>query len=365
MNVSAFDEMTGDDGVCRPAYQVLERWLEAMPAPLLLRRKAEAELLFRRVGITFAVYGDTEGKERVIPFDIIPRILTAGEWAFLARGLEQRVRALNLFLKDVYGAREILKAGVVPEDIVFRNPYFRPEVHGLSVPGDIRVHIAGIDIVRVGESRFYVLEDNLRTPSGVSYMLENREAMLRLFPDLLAQQRIAPIDNYLDDLLATLKSIAPRTAGADPTLVVLTPGPLNSAYYEHSFLADRLGVELVEGRDLFVREVVVFMRTSEGPKRVDVDYSRIDDDYLDPLVFRPESVIGVPGLMIAYRAGNVAIANAPGTGVGDDKALYSYVPEIIRFYTGQDPILGNVPTWRCREPDALAYVLENLAELVV
>jgi len=361
---SIFDEMNGHDGEGRAAYRVLQDWLKSAPVELLERRRAEAELLFRKVGITFAVYGNAEAEERLIPFDIVPRILSGREWVTLSRGLEQRVTALNMFLKDIYGPREILRAGIVPDELVFQNPYYRPQMNGLALRGGIYVQVAGVDIVRVDDEDFYVLEDNLRTPSGVSYMLENREVMLRLFPDLMAMQRIRPIENYVNELLATLKSVAPEGTGR-PTVVVLTPGSLNSAYYEHSFLADRMGVELVEGRDLFVRDEVVYMRTTEGPKRVDVIYSRIDDDFLDPLVFRPDSGLGVSGLIAAYRAGNVTIANAPGTGVADDKAMYSYVPDIVRFYMDEEPILKNVPTWRCREEDSLRYVCDHLHELVV
>ena len=362
---SIFDEMNGHDGRCREAYRVLQDWLKSAPPQLLDHRREEAELFFRKVGITFAVYGNSEAEERLIPFDIIPRVLSGREWAHLARGLEQRVKALNLFLKDIYGPRDILRAGIVPPELVYLNPYYRPQMHGLSLSGDIHVQVAGIDLVRVDDRDFYVLEDNLRTPSGVSYMLENREVMMRLFPELVGMQRIRPIENYVDELLGTLKSIAPASSPYEPTVVLLTPGSLNSAYYEHSFLADRMGVELVEGRDLFVRDEVVYMRTTEGPKRVDVIYSRIDDDFLDPLVFRPDSALGVSGLIAAYRAGNVAIANAPGTGIADDKAMYSYVPDIVRFYMGEEPILKNVPTWRCREREALSYVVDNLHELVV
>jgi uncharacterized circularly permuted ATP-grasp superfamily protein len=361
----AFDEMTSAPGGSRPGYDGLKRWLEQTPIDLLSLRRAEAELLFRRIGITFAVYGESEGEERIIPFDIIPRILTRSEWSRLARGLEQRVRALNLFLADVYGPGRILASHVIPPDLVYRNPYFRPEMSGLKLAHDIYVHVAGIDIVRVDDDDFYVLEDNARTPSGVSYMLENREVMMRIFPDLVAEHRIAPVENYPEELLATLKSVAPATAPDDPTVALLTPGPYNSAYYEHSFLADKLGVELVEGRDLFVRDNVVLMRTTEGPQRVDVIYRRLDDDFLDPLTFRPDSALGVPGLMSAARAGNVTLANAVGTGVADDKAVYTYIPEIIRFYLGEDPILKNVPTWRCREKHACAHVLDRLDELVV
>ncbi|HSI40021.1 MAG TPA: circularly permuted type 2 ATP-grasp protein [Xanthobacteraceae bacterium] len=364
MTVS-FDEMTNADGSIRPAYAALSRWLSEVPPDLLDLRRKEAEYIFRRIGITFAVYGDTDAQERLIPFDIIPRVLTAAEWGRLAKGLEQRVKALNMYIKDVYSRRDVLRAGIVPEDLVYQNPVFRPEMNGQKVPHDLYVHIAGIDVVRVDADTFYVLEDNARTPSGVSYMLENREIMLRLFPELFTENRVAPVENYTDELLATLKSLAPETASSDPVVAVLTPGIFNSAYYEHSFLADKLGVELVEGRDLFIKNDVVYMRTTEGPKRVDVIYRRLDDDFIDPLAFRPDSVLGVPGLMSAYHAGNVTLTNAVGTGVADDKAVYSYMPEIVRFYLGEEPILKNVPTWRCREPDHLKYVLDHLDELVV
>ncbi len=361
----SFDEMTWPDGKARGAYERLARWLEDAPSELLSSRRSQAELLFRRIGITFAVYGDKDATERLIPFDLVPRIFAREEWQRLEKGLIQRVKALNLFLGDVYGARDILRAGVVPSDLVYRNPHYRPEMVGQKTPHDVYVHIAGIDIVRVDADDFYVLEDNARTPSGVSYMLENREVMMRLFPELFHAHRVAPVENYPDVLLATLRSVAPATASADPTVVVLTPGQFNSAYYEHSFLADKLGVELVEGRDLFVRDDIVYMRTTEGPQRVDVVYRRIDDDFLDPLAFRPDSALGVPGLFGAFLAGNVTLANAVGTGVSDDKAIYTYMPEIIRFYLGEDAILKNVPTWRCREPQSLSYVLEHLGELVV
>jgi uncharacterized circularly permuted ATP-grasp superfamily protein len=360
-----FDEMNIADGGVRPAYETLARWLKTIPNELLTTRSREAEALFRRIGITFAVYGDAASTERLIPFDVIPRILTNDEWVRLSKGLTQRVRAINAFLNDVYSRREILRAGLVPEDLVYRNPAFRPEMNHQPVPHGIYVMIAGIDIVRVDSETFYVLEDNARTPSGVSYMLENREVMIRLFPELFAQHRVAPVENYTDDLLATMKSVAPKSASSDPNCVLLTPGLFNSAYYEHTFLADKLGVELVEGRDLFVKADVVYMRTTEGPKRVDVIYRRLDDDFLDPLAFRPDSALGVPGLISAYHAGNVTLANAVGTGVADDKAVYSYMPEIVKFYLDEEPILKNVPTHRCREPDELKYVLDNLHELVV
>ncbi len=361
---ACFDEMKGHDGGVRAPYDELARWLKEVPPDVLDYRRREAELLFRRIGITFAVYGEADSTERLIPFDVIPRIISGNEWRTLEKGLTQRVKAINLFIKDIYGAREILDEGIVPDDLVFRNPAFRPEMSGQTVPHDIHVHVAGIDIVRVDAETFYVLEDNARTPSGVSYMLENREIMMRLFPELFSRHRIAPVENYPDELLATLKSVAPR-AGGDPNVALLTPGVFNSAYYEHSFLADKLGVELVEGRDLLVKNEIVYMRTTQGLKRVDVIYRRVDDDFIDPLTFRPDSILGLPGLMSAYQAGNVTLANAVGTGIADDKAVYSYMPAIVQFYLSEEPILKNVPTWRCREPEHLAYVLDHLPELVV
>jgi uncharacterized circularly permuted ATP-grasp superfamily protein len=365
LRVTQFDEMGGADGATRVPYQKLAQWLAGVPKELLASRREQAELLFRRIGITFAVYGAQEATERLIPFDILPRIIARSEWSALERGLVQRVTALNLFLKDIYGAGEILRAGKVPAELVYGNPGYCPEMAGRRVPHDVFVHIAGVDIVRTDDHGFYVLEDNARTPSGVSYMLENREVMMRLFPDLFAMHRVAPIEDYPDELLATLRSVAPPRAGHDPTIALMTPGQYNSAYYEHSFLADKLGVELVEGRDLFVKDDIVYMRTTEGPRRVDVIYRRIDDDFLDPLTFRPDSALGVAGLMGAYHAGNVTLANAVGTGVADDKAMYTYMPDIIRFYLGEEPLLQNVPTWRCREPESLRYVLDHLDELVV
>jgi uncharacterized circularly permuted ATP-grasp superfamily protein len=361
----AFDEMNIPGGDLRPAYQELARWLKETPPEALEYRRQEAELLFRRIGITFAVYGEAESTERLIPFDVIPRIMSGKEWAVLEKGLKQRVRALNMFLRDIYHGRDILRAGIVPDDLIFQNPVFRPEMNGQQVPHDVYVHIAGIDIVRVDAEDFIVLEDNARTPSGVSYMLENREIMMRLFPDLFARHRVAPVERYPDELLSALRSVAPQGASGVPTVALLTPGVYNSAYYEHSFLADKLGIELVEGRDLIIKNNEVFMRTTEGVKRVDVIYRRVDDDFIDPLTFRPDSVLGVPGLMSAYAAGNITLANAVGTGIADDKAIYSYMPDVVKFYLGEEPILKNVQTWRCREPKDLAYVLDNLGELVV
>src|SRR5580692_10990539 len=359
-----FDEMGLETKDVRPLYRHIERWLKDTPADVLAARRAQAEYMFRRIGITFGVYGDKDAAERLIPFDIVPRVISRAEWTRLEKGLVQRVTALNLFLKDVYGARAVLKEKIVPEELILRNPGYRPEMIGHRPPHDLWVLIAGIDIVRVGESEFYVLEDNARTPSGVSYMLENREVTMRLMPDLFARHRVAPVDDYPDQLLACLRSSTPRP-GAEATIVLLTPGAYNSAYYEHSFLADKLGVELVEGRDLFVDRDVVYMRTTLGPRRVDVIYRRVDDEFLDPVAFNPDSMLGVPGLLGAYLAGNVTLANAIGTGVADDKALYSYVPDLVRFYLSEEPLLKNVPTYRCREPDVLKFVLERLDKLVV
>ncbi len=350
---------------CRPHYSQILEWLKTTPPEALETKRREAEILFRRIGITFAVYGEGGDPERLIPFDIIPRVISASEWAFLSKGLEQRVRALNAFTWDVYHEQEIIRAGHVPAELVLHNEAFCAEMQDLAVPGRIYNHISGVDLVRVGENDFYVLEDNCRVPSGVSYMLEDREVMMRLFPDLFALHDIAPIAQYPEILLETLLSIAPRRAVADPTVVVLTPGAFNSAYYEHCFLADEMGVELVEGPDLFVDHNVVYMRTTRGARRVDVIYRRIDDDFLDPLTFRADSVLGVPGLMAAYRSGNVAIANAVGAGISDDKSIYIYVPDMVRFYLGEEPLLKNVPTYNCDNPEDRAYVLDHIEDLVV
>ncbi|MEM6488004.1 MAG: circularly permuted type 2 ATP-grasp protein [Pseudomonadota bacterium] len=360
-----FDEMTTAEGGIRPAYAQVARWIDASGLETLRRRSAEAEAIFRRIGITFAVYGEGGDPERLIPFDLIPRVFAAAEWRRLDRGIRQRARALNAFLFDVYHRGEILRAGVVPEALVYRNDAFQPAMVGVEPPGKIYSHIVGIDIVRTGESDFMVLEDNCRTPSGVSYMLENREIMMRMFPDLFAGGAVQPVDRYPDDLRATLEEVAPPACKHDPTVVVLTPGPYNSAYYEHSFLADLMGVELVEPTDLFVDDGLCWMRTTRGPQRVDVIYRRIDDDYIDPLAFRPNSALGVPGLFNVYRAGGVTLCSAPGAGVADDKAVYVYVPEMIRFYLGETPILENVPTYRCGIAEDYAHVMENLHDLVV
>ncbi|MGE5504350.1 MAG: circularly permuted type 2 ATP-grasp protein [Actinomycetota bacterium] len=362
---TAFDEMHGaGGGDVREPYQLYSQWLHSLDQRELERRHQEADVIFRRLGITFNVYGAEGGVERLIPFDVVPRILAAREWDIVARGVRQRVEAINAFLDDVYNEQAILRAGVVPEDLVLANPAFRPEMLGHRVPGGVYAHVVGIDVVRVDADTFYVLEDNARTPSGVSYMLENRQAMMRLFSELFTRYNVAPVSHYPEWLLETLRSVAPRRAD-EPTCVLLTPGQYNSAYFEHAFLAQEMGIDLVQGEDLFVDAGTVHMRTTRGPQRVDVIYRRIDDDFLDPLAFNPQSMLGVPGLLAAYRLGNVTIANAIGGGVADDKAVYAYLPDIIRFYLGSEPILQNVPTWQLRKPDDLAYVLDHLGELVV
>lgn len=356
----------------REHYRPYGQWLAGQGAESMRARREQAEMIFRRVGITFAVYGakdeDGAGTERLIPFDLIPRIIPAAEWEAMERGLVQRVTALNHFLHDVYHEQNILRAGIVPAAQVLTNAQFRPEMMGVDVPNNVYSHVSGIDIVRApdssGKGEYYVLEDNLRVPSGVSYMLENRKMMMRLFPDLFSGHRVAPVAHYPDLLLETLQASAPP-ATAEPTVVVLTPGMYNSAYFEHAFLAQQMGVELVEGQDLLVRDGFVWMRTTRGPTRVDVIYRRVDDDFLDPSVFRPSSTLGCAGLMEAYKAGNVAICNAVGTGVADDKSIYPYVPQMIEFYLGEKPILKNVPTHMGRKPDDLAYILANLKDLVV
>ena len=356
--------MRGADGEVRGHFRALAQWLAETPAERAAEKRREADLLFHRVGITFAVYGDEEGAERLIPFDTIPRVIPREEWALLARGLAQRVTALNRFLHDIYHGQEILKAGVIPAEQVLTNEACEVAMLGLDLPHQVYSHIAGIDLVRHDDGQYYVLEDNLRTPSGVSYMLENRRMMMRLFPELFARQAVLPVEHYPGLLLETLQAAAPPQA-RDPVVVVLTPGPYNSAYFEHAFLAQQMGIELVEGADLFVKDGYVLMRTTAGPQRVDVIYRRIDDAFLDPLAFRGDSVIGVPGLLSAYRNGNVALANAIGTGVADDKSTYPYVPDMIRFYLGEAPLLANVPTWQCKRPQDLELVMDRLAELVV
>ena len=359
-----YDEMRTASGEVRSHFRAIADWLKETPAGRVAEKRREADLLFHRVGITFAVYGDEEGAERLIPFDTIPRIIPKEEWDALAKGLKQRVDALNRFLHDIYHGQAILKAGAIPPEQVLKNPGFQKEMAGLDLPNQVYSNIAGIDLIRHSDGKYYVLEDNLRTPSGVSYMIENRKMMMRLFPELFERQTVLPVEHYPALLLDTLRAAAPART-RDPVVVVLTPGQYNSAYFEHAFLAQQMGVELVEGPDLFVKDDTVYMRTTSGRQRVDVIYRRLDDAFLDPLAFRKDSMLGVPGLFAAYRKGRVSLANAVGTGVADDKSTYPFVPEMIRFYLKEEPILQNVPTWQCREPKALAHVLENLPELVV
>lgn len=360
-----FDEMSGDGDTLRAPYARISQWIEECGIDLLHKRSAEAEAIFRKIGITFAVYGEGGDPERLIPFDLVPRVFAHHEWQRLDKGIRQRSRALNAFLYDVYHRGEIIKAGIVPADLVYRNTAFVPAMMGVEPPGRVYSHIVGIDIVRTGEASFQVLEDNCRTPSGVSYMLENRETMMRMFPELFAGGAVQPVDAYPDYLLRTLEEVAPPACNGDPAIVLLTPGAFNSAYYEHSFLADLMGIALVEPTDLFIDDGRVWMRTTRGPQRVDVIYRRIDDDFIDPLAFRPDSLLGIPGLFDVYRAGGVTLCSAPGAGVADDKAIYVFVPEMIEFYLGERPILENVPTWRCADADHCAHVLDNLEEVVV
>ncbi|MFO1165469.1 MAG: circularly permuted type 2 ATP-grasp protein [Paracoccus sp. (in: a-proteobacteria)] len=359
-----YNEML-DGGRVREPYALLSDWVETMPDEIRQMKQAEAEALFRRIGITFAVYGEGGDPDRLIPFDMMPRVFLQSEWRKLERGIKQRARALNAFLRDVYGRGEIVRAGRIPARLVYQNEAYEKAVVGFVPPRGVYSHIVGIDIVRTGRDEFYVLEDNCRTPSGVSYMLENREIMMRMFPALFRNSRIEPVDQYPELLRRTLASVAPAKCEGTPTVVILTPGHYNSAYYEHSFLANLMGVELVEGSDLFVDKGFVYMRTTQGPKRVDVIYRRIDDPFLDPLCFRRDSMLGVPGLMDVYRSGGVSICSAPGAGVADDKAIYTFVPEMVRFYLGEEPILNNVQTWTLWKDDDYRYVMDNLADLVV
>jgi len=361
---SCFDEMYAPDRTVRPHYGPLSDWMTQTVPERIAHMRQAAQMLFHRVGITFAVYGEESGAERLIPFDILPHIIPASEWRELSAGLKQRVRALNMFLHDIYHGQEIIKAGKIPADKVLKNAQYRREMQGIDVPSSTYAHIAGIDLVRAGQGEYYVLEDNLRTPSGVSYMLENRKMMMRLMPEVFARQSIAPVERYPDLLLEMLRSVAPHGVH-NPTVVLLTPGQFNSAYFEHAFLAQQMGVELVEGADLFVKEDQVYMRTTRGPQQVDVVYRRIDDDFLDPLAFRPDSILGVPGLVAAYRKGCVTLANAVGTGVADDKSVYPFVPDMIRFYLGEEPIIANVPTYLLEREEDRRYVLDHLDELVV
>lgn len=359
-----FDEMFEAEGVVRPPYRALYKRLLELSADELQRRKQSADRSFLYEGITFNVYGREEGTERIFPYDLLPRILSHREWQQIERGLAQRITALNLFLRDIYHEGRILRDGVVPPELVYTCRHFRWEMRGVRVPRDLYISIVGTDLVRLDDGSFAVLEDNLRVPSGVSYMLANRQVMKRVFPSLFRNYGVRPVQHYGQALLATLRSLSPPER-ANPTIALLTPGVFNSAYFEHTFLARLMGIELVEGRDLLVHDNVVYMRTTGGLRRVDVIYRRIDDDFLDPLAFRPDSLLGVPGLFNAYRAGQVSLANALGTGVADDKAIYAYVPAIIRYYLDEEPILANVETLLLEDDKQRTHVLDNLHELVV
>ncbi|VVT11634.1 circularly permuted type 2 ATP-grasp protein [Erythrobacter sp. EC-HK427] len=360
-----FDEMHAPDGSVRPAYRGYQQWLCEQEDGWMRRKHLEAEDFFRRTGITFNVYGDNDAEERLIPFDMVPRIISSSEWRRLSKGIEQRVRALNAFMHDLYHRQEIIRSGRLPERLFRNNAAWLPQMVGFTPPGGVYTHITGIDLVRTGPDEFLVLEDNARTPSGVSYMLENRETMMAMFPELFSKVKVQSVSDYPNRLAKSLAACAPEGAPANPTVAVLTPGIYNSAYFEHAFLADQMGAELVEGSDLRVIDGQVQMRTTVGFKPVHVLYRRVDDEFLDPLTFNPASMLGVPGIMDVYRAGNITIANAPGTGVADDKAIYSFMPEIVEFYTGEKALLPNVDTWRCADADSLKYVLDHLAELVV
>lgn len=365
MKTDFFDEMNGNGDTCREPYLAYQHWLDSENTSRLRKKSLEAEAFFRRTGITFNVYGAQEAAERLIPFDLIPRIISAREWAKLERGIRQRIQAINAFLHDIYHRQEILRAGRIPVELIANNVAFLPQMMGVSPPGNVYTHIVGTDLVRTSKDDFFVLEDNARTPSGVSYMLENRETMLHMFPELFSKIKVQEISNYPASLRRSLSECAPSACSGLPVVAVLTPGIHNSAYFEHSFLADQMGAELVEGHDLRVVDGRIAMRTTQGYSPIDVLYRRVDDDYLDPLNFNPDSQLGVPGILDVYRAGGITIANAPGTGIADDKAIYSYIPDIVEFYTGEKAILKNVETWRCAEPSSLTYVLENLQDLVV
>ncbi len=360
----AYDEMFAANGAVRPQYQALYQRLLELPAVALQQRQQVADITFMNQGITFTVYGDDEGTERIFPYDLLPRIITNAEWAVIEKGLTQRITALNLFLNDIYHEGRIITEQIIPRELVYTCRHYRREMRGLRVPRGIYISVVGTDLVRLTDGSFAVLEDNLRVPSGVSYMLANRQVMKRVFPLLFGDYGVRPVDSYGQALLATLRALAPQQR-SDPTIVLLTPGVYNSAYFEHTFLARQMGIELVEGRDLLVHNNVVYMRTTAGLRRVDVIYRRVDDDFLDPLAFRTDSILGVAGLLNAYRAGNVALANAIGTGVADDKALYAFVPAMIRFYLSEEPILANVETYLLADPAQRAYVLEHLDTLVV
>jgi uncharacterized circularly permuted ATP-grasp superfamily protein len=360
----AYDEMFDASRTPREHYRSLLDTFTSLPAEEIRRRKHSADLSFLNQGITFTVYGREEGTEKIFPYDLLPRIITSAEWTHIEKGLTQRITALNLFLGDIYNEGRILNDGIVPREIVFSCKHFRREMRGLQVPRNVYVAVVGSDLIRLPSGEFVVLEDNLRVPSGVSYMLTNRRVMKRIFPQLFLRYGVRPIEHYTQALLSTLRSLSPE-GRPEPTIVLLSPGVFNSAYFEHAYLARQMGIELVEGRDLVTHDNIVYMRTTTGLRRVDVIYRRVDDDFIDPLVFRSDSVLGVAGLFNAYRAGNVTLANAFGTGVADDKALYAYLPAIIKYYLDQDPVLNNLETYLLTDAAQRDYVLQNLDKLVV
>lgn len=359
-----FDEMFVSDNQVRPHYAALFERFQHLDREEFDQRRSAVDAAFLRQGITFTVYSDEQGTERIFPFDLVPRIIPSAEWSKIEAGLTQRLLALNLFLKDIYSDQRIIKEKIVPQEDIVSAKHFRPEMMGFKVPRDIYIHICGSDLVRDREGTYFVLEDNGRCPSGVSYLLENRVAMKRAFPNLFGSIGVRPVDHYTQDLLTILQYIAPQN-GRVPTVVLLTPGIYNSAYFEHSFLARQMGIQIVEGQDLVVQDAKVYMRTTKGLEQVDTIYRRLDDDFLDPRVFRKDSILGVPGLVEAYRAGNVSLANAIGTGVADDKVIYKYVPDMIRFYLSEEPILANVPTYLASNPKECEYIIKNLDKLVV
>ncbi len=359
-----YNEIYKNSKVRKPYNKIFD-WAKSLPENVIVKKKHEAESLFKKIGITFSVYNNFDSTERLIPFDMFPRIISAKEWKKLEKGVIQRAVAINAFLNDIYNSAEIIKAGIVPDYLIYKNPAYEVKMVGFKVPKRIYSPIIGSDIIRTTEKNFQILEDNCRTPSGVSYMIENREIMMRMFPELFEKLKIETVESYPTYLLETLKSLAPQKCNNEPKIVILTPGAFNSAYYEHSFLADLMGVELVQGSDLFVENCITYMKTTKGPEKVDIIYRRIDDRFIDPISFDHSSLIGVPGLFDSYKSGNVNLCSAPGSGVADDKAIYTFLPDIIKFYLGEEPILENVKTWKCYKEEERKYVLDNLNKLVV
>ena len=349
----------------RVSYRDVMKWANSLPKNTLIKKKTEAENLFRKIGITFSVYNNYDASERLLPFDLFPRVITHNEWSKISKGVIQRSLAINAFLHDIYHSGEIMKTKIIPRHLVYGNPAYEIKMVDFKVPNNIYSPIIGTDIIRTNENKFLILEDNCRTPSGVSYMIENREIMMRMFPELFQAMKIEPVENYPNHLLDTLTKLRPKNCSDKPNIVILTPGPLNSAYYEHSFLANMMGIELVQGSDLYVEKNITYMKTTRGKEKVDIIYRRIDDHYIDPITFDNNSLIGVPGLFDSYKSGNINICSAPGSGIADDKAIYTYLPDIIKFYLSEEPILENVKTYKCFDVKDRGYVLKNLNKLVV